>query len=161
VLAVLLKMFRFNQQLPAYFAAISGQCSFEDRTIIKSHFVATSRRLQCSIVAAAAARLSPQSIRSALPSTPGLVKLMPKLTPCCCCRRQVITEERSLRTAEYAFEFAYLNNRRRVTAVHKANIMKKGDGMFLKVRVAGRQGVGDILGIPILRRCSFEKQMPC
>jgi isocitrate/isopropylmalate dehydrogenase len=52
---------------------------------------------------------------------------------CCCCCCQVITEERSLRTAEYAFEFAYLNNRRRVTAVHKANIMKKGDGMFLKV----------------------------
>ena len=46
---------------------------------------------------------------------------------------KVITEEKSLRTAEYAFEFAYLNNRRRVTAVHKANIMKKGDGMFLKV----------------------------
>lgn len=45
---------------------------------------------------------------------------------------KVITEERSLRTAEYAFEFAFLNNRRRVTAVHKANIMKKGDGMFLK-----------------------------
>eukprot|EP00882_Tetradesmus_deserticola_P002258 GHRQ01002411.1.p1 GENE.GHRQ01002411.1~~GHRQ01002411.1.p1 ORF type:complete len:384 (+),score=177.88 GHRQ01002411.1:174-1325(+) len=45
---------------------------------------------------------------------------------------KVITLERSLRTAEYAFEFAFLNNRRRVTAVHKANIMKKGDGMFLK-----------------------------
>eukprot|EP00878_Enallax_costatus_P008185 GHUV01008558.1.p1 GENE.GHUV01008558.1~~GHUV01008558.1.p1 ORF type:complete len:350 (+),score=79.36 GHUV01008558.1:142-1191(+) len=45
---------------------------------------------------------------------------------------KVITEEKSLRAAEYAFEFAYLNNRRRVTAVHKANIMKKGDGMFLK-----------------------------
>jgi isocitrate dehydrogenase len=50
---------------------------------------------------------------------------------------QVITEERSLAVAEYAFEFAYLNNRQRVTAVHKANIMKKGDGMFLKVRGKG------------------------
>ena len=48
---------------------------------------------------------------------------------------KVITEEKSLRIAEYAFEFAYLNHRQRVTAVHKANIMKKGDGMFLKVRV--------------------------
>jgi isocitrate dehydrogenase (NAD+) len=46
--------------------------------------------------------------------------------------QQVITEEKSLRIAEYAFEFAYLNHRQRVTAVHKANIMKKGDGMFLK-----------------------------
>ncbi|KAI8474612.1 MAG: isocitrate dehydrogenase, NAD-dependent [Monoraphidium minutum] len=45
---------------------------------------------------------------------------------------KVITEEKSMRIAEYAFEFAYLNNRQRVTAVHKANIMKKGDGMFLK-----------------------------
>lgn len=47
---------------------------------------------------------------------------------------KVITHEKSLRIAEYAFEFAYLNHRQRVTAVHKANIMKKGDGMFLKVR---------------------------
>lgn len=45
--------------------------------------------------------------------------------------------------AEYAFEFAYLNNRQRVTAVHKANIMKKGDGMFLKVGVCGGVFRGD------------------
>lgn len=50
-----------------------------------------------------------------------------------CYHVQVITYEKSLKTAEYAFEFAFLNNRRRVTAVHKANIMKKADGMFLKV----------------------------
>eukprot|EP00803_Ostreobium_quekettii_P008699 evm.model.scf_442.8 EVM.evm.TU.scf_442.8 scf_442:81825-86170(+) len=53
---------------------------------------------------------------------------------------KVITEKKSLRTAEYAFEFAYLNGRRKVTAVHKANIMKLGDGEFLKAcrAVAGR-----------------------
>mmetsp|Transcript_14482 Transcript_14482/g.31458 ORF Transcript_14482/g.31458 Transcript_14482/m.31458 type:complete len:389 (-) Transcript_14482:747-1913(-) len=45
---------------------------------------------------------------------------------------KVITYDKSLRTAEYAFEFALLNNRKKVTAVHKANIMKQGDGMFLK-----------------------------
>eukprot|EP01025_Chloroclados_australasicus_P064386 TRINITY_DN85_c1_g1_i1.p1 TRINITY_DN85_c1_g1~~TRINITY_DN85_c1_g1_i1.p1 ORF type:complete len:370 (-),score=39.57 TRINITY_DN85_c1_g1_i1:215-1228(-) len=45
---------------------------------------------------------------------------------------KVITEEKSMRTAEYAFEFASLNNRRKVTAVHKANIMKLSDGLFLK-----------------------------
>lgn len=45
---------------------------------------------------------------------------------------KVITYDKSLRTAEYAFEFALLNNRKKVTAVHKANIMKLGDGMFLK-----------------------------
>lgn len=42
---------------------------------------------------------------------------------------KVITYEKSARTAEYAFEFATLNNRKKVTAVHKANIMKKGDGL--------------------------------
>ncbi|GMH40348.1 hypothetical protein BSKO_08252 [Bryopsis sp. KO-2023] len=45
---------------------------------------------------------------------------------------KVITEAKSLRTARYAFEYAYLNDRRKVTAVHKANIMKLGDGEFLK-----------------------------
>ena len=38
------------------------------------------------------------------------------------------------RVAEYAFGFAFLNNRKKVTAVHKANIMKLSDGAFLKVR---------------------------
>lgn len=46
---------------------------------------------------------------------------------------KVITEKKSLRTARYAFEFAFLNNRKKVTAIHKANIMKLADGQFLKV----------------------------
>lgn len=46
---------------------------------------------------------------------------------------KVITEQKSLRTARYAFEFAFLNNRKKVTAVHKANIMKLADGQFIKV----------------------------
>ncbi|KAL3153460.1 hypothetical protein ABBQ38_011793 [Trebouxia sp. C0009 RCD-2024] len=45
---------------------------------------------------------------------------------------KVITSVKSRRTAEYAFGYAYLNNRKRVTAVHKANIMKMSDGLFLK-----------------------------
>jgi Isocitrate/isopropylmalate dehydrogenase len=45
---------------------------------------------------------------------------------------KVITKAGSLRIAEYAFEVAFLNNRKRVTAVHKANIMKMVDGEFLK-----------------------------
>eukprot|EP00798_Chlamydomonas_sp_ICE-L_P018611 gene18611-25125_t len=45
---------------------------------------------------------------------------------------KVITYDNSFRTAQYAFEFALLNNRKKVTAVHKANIMKAGDGLFLK-----------------------------
>jgi isocitrate dehydrogenase (NAD+) len=44
---------------------------------------------------------------------------------------KVITEKASTRVAEYAFKYAKANNRKRVTAVHKANIMKKADGLFL------------------------------
>src|SRR4029077_722266 len=35
------------------------------------------------------------------------------------------------RIAEFAFDFARRRGRRRVTAIHKANIMKMGDGLFL------------------------------
>ncbi|MEW5297655.1 MAG: hypothetical protein WDW38_006831 [Sanguina aurantia] len=53
---------------------------------------------------------------------------------------KVITYDKSYRTAQYAFEFAYLNNRKKVTAVHKANIMKLADGLFLKaVREVAKQ----------------------
>lgn len=44
---------------------------------------------------------------------------------------KVITKDASLRIANYAFEYAYLNGRKKVTAVHKANIMKLCDGQFL------------------------------
>ena len=44
---------------------------------------------------------------------------------------KVTTKEKSLRIAEYAFEYATLTNRSKVTVVHKANIIKKGDGDFL------------------------------
>jgi len=45
---------------------------------------------------------------------------------------KVITKEASLRIANYTFEFAYLSGRKKVTAVHKANIMKLCDGLFLE-----------------------------
>ena len=44
----------------------------------------------------------------------------------------MITKFCSERIARYAFEYAYLNNRKTVTAVHKANIMKLADGLFLE-----------------------------
>ena len=44
----------------------------------------------------------------------------------------MITKFCSERIANYAFEYAYLNNRKKVTAVHKANIMKLADGLFLE-----------------------------
>jgi isocitrate dehydrogenase (NAD+) len=44
---------------------------------------------------------------------------------------KIITEKASTRIARYAFEYATRNGRKRVTAVHKANIMKLSDGLFL------------------------------
>jgi isocitrate dehydrogenase (NAD+) len=44
---------------------------------------------------------------------------------------KVITEKASTRIARFAFEYARENGRKRVTAVHKANIMKLSDGLFL------------------------------
>ena len=44
---------------------------------------------------------------------------------------KVITAAASTRIARFAFEYARRHGRQRVTAVHKANIMKMGDGLFL------------------------------
>jgi isocitrate dehydrogenase (NAD+) len=44
---------------------------------------------------------------------------------------KIITEVASTRIARFAFEYARRERRRRVTAVHKANIMKLSDGLFL------------------------------
>jgi isocitrate dehydrogenase (NAD+) len=44
---------------------------------------------------------------------------------------KIITERASTRIAKFAFEFARKYGRKRVTAIHKANIMKLGDGLFL------------------------------
>ncbi len=45
---------------------------------------------------------------------------------------KIITEKASTRIARYAFEYAKANARKKVTAVHKANIMKLSDGLFLE-----------------------------
>ncbi len=45
---------------------------------------------------------------------------------------KVITRAASTRIARHAFEYARKLKRKRVTAVHKANIMKLGDGLFLR-----------------------------
>jgi isocitrate dehydrogenase (NAD+) len=45
---------------------------------------------------------------------------------------KVITAQASRRIARFAFEYALHNGRKRVTAIHKANIMKLSDGLFLK-----------------------------
>ncbi len=45
---------------------------------------------------------------------------------------KIITRRASERVARYAFEYARREKRRKVTAVHKANIMKMSDGLFLE-----------------------------
>ncbi len=45
---------------------------------------------------------------------------------------KIITEKASTRIAKCAFNFARDNGRKKVTAVHKANIMKLSDGLFLE-----------------------------
>ncbi len=45
---------------------------------------------------------------------------------------KIITEKASTRIAKYAFEHAKLHGRKKITAMHKANIMKLSDGLFLE-----------------------------
>jgi isocitrate dehydrogenase (NAD+) len=45
---------------------------------------------------------------------------------------KIITERASTRIARFAFEHARRHGRKRVTAIHKANIMKLSDGLFIE-----------------------------
>src|SRR5438132_236235 len=45
---------------------------------------------------------------------------------------KIITEKASTRIARFAFDYALRENRKKITCVHKANIMKMSDGLFLK-----------------------------
>ena len=45
---------------------------------------------------------------------------------------KVITEKASTRIAKFAFEYARKNKRKKIHAIHKANIMKLSDGLFLR-----------------------------
>jgi isocitrate dehydrogenase (NAD+) len=45
---------------------------------------------------------------------------------------KIITEKASTRVSRFAFEYARREGRKKVTAVHKANIMKLSDGLFLE-----------------------------
>jgi isocitrate dehydrogenase (NAD+) len=53
---------------------------------------------------------------------------------------KIITEKASTRIGRFAFEHARRHRRKRVTAIHKANIMKMSDGLFLdSVRAIARE----------------------
>ncbi|MFZ0283891.1 MAG: isocitrate dehydrogenase (NAD(+)) [Terriglobales bacterium] len=45
---------------------------------------------------------------------------------------KIITEKASTRIAKFAFEYARKNERKKIHAIHKANIMKLSDGLFLR-----------------------------
>jgi isocitrate dehydrogenase (NAD+) len=53
---------------------------------------------------------------------------------------KIITEKASTRIAKFAFDYAQAHGRKKVTAIHKANIMKLTDGLFLQCAktMAGR-----------------------
>ena len=57
---------------------------------------------------------------------------------------KIITPAESRRIVEYAFEYAKANGRKQVTAVHKANIMKFTDGLFLREAQAVAERYPDI-----------------
>jgi len=57
---------------------------------------------------------------------------------------KVITRPASERIVRFAFDYARRNGRRKVTAVHKANIMKCTDGLFLRVAQQVAQEYTDI-----------------
>mgnify|MGYP001098198610 FL=1 len=57
---------------------------------------------------------------------------------------RIITRHGTERIVRFAFEYARANNRRLVTAVHKANILKATDGLFLKVAREVAQDYPDI-----------------
>jgi isocitrate dehydrogenase (NAD+) len=53
---------------------------------------------------------------------------------------KIITEKASTRIAKFAFEYAKRRGRKKIHAIHKANIMKLSDGLFLKsVRAVAAQ----------------------
>ena len=47
--------------------------------------------------------------------------------------RRIITREAEKRIIKYAFDYAKENNKSKVTAVHKANVLKKTDGLFREI----------------------------
>ncbi len=53
---------------------------------------------------------------------------------------KIITERASTRIAHFAFQYAKNNGRKKIHAIHKANIMKLSDGLFLKsIRAVARE----------------------
>ena len=57
---------------------------------------------------------------------------------------KIITEKASTRISRFAFDYARKMGRKRITAIHKANIMKMSDGLFIRSARAVAAGYQDI-----------------
>ena len=90
------------------------------------------------------------------PETGKLISLLrelqpKKISPDSAISIKPISVKATKRIAEFAFEYALKNNRKKVTAAHKANIMKFSDGLFLETarkiarKYAGRVDFEDCL----------------
>ncbi len=83
------------------------------------------------------------------PETQRLIDLLaelgaPRLRPDTAISIKAISDYGSRRIVRFAFEYARRHGRRKVTAVHKANIMKYTDGLFLRVAQEVATGYPDI-----------------
>ncbi|MEO6815163.1 MAG: isocitrate/isopropylmalate family dehydrogenase [Edaphobacter sp.] len=58
---------------------------------------------------------------------------------------KIITERSSTRIAKFAFEYARKHGRQKIHAIHKANIMKLSDGLFLRCAQEVREGFPEIV----------------
>ncbi|GMU59537.1 MAG: isocitrate dehydrogenase [Myxococcaceae bacterium] len=63
---------------------------------------------------------------------------------------KIITEKASTRICRFAFEYARAHGRKKVSAVHKANIMKLSDGLFLDCFRAVSREFPDIQGEEVI-----------
>ncbi|QHO33295.1 Isocitrate dehydrogenase [NAD] catalytic subunit 5 [Arachis hypogaea] len=68
---------------------------------------------------------------------------------------KIITRQANLRVAEYAFHYTKEHGRERVSAIHKANIMQKTEGLFLKgSREVAEKMVSNLYGNIISDLCA-------
>ncbi len=64
----------------------------------------------------------------------------------------------AFRIAQFAFDYAVRTGRKKVTAVHKANIMKLGDGLFLETCEAVSKMYPQVRHNPKRRLASFTSR---
>ena len=70
---------------------------------------------------------------------------------------KIVTREKTEQVARYAFDYARSHNRKKLTCVHKANIMKMADGLFLKVCTEIAKEYPDIeFNNMIIDNCSMQ-----